>query len=159
MSRSSLLTLRLLLALLFAGALAAQLTSVGLASDTLDGTAAGVLAGLIIVGAVAVEVVLLSAWMLVGLVPHDAIFDEQGRADLWARIAVVALSVGGALGAAGFAYFAIGQSVEPISAGPSLLVLCGAAAGIGAALALLVGVMRRLLHTAIRLQSELAEVI
>ncbi|RFA10956.1 hypothetical protein B7R54_18380 [Subtercola boreus] len=159
MSRSSLLTLRVLLVLLFAGALAAQVTSVALASETLEGLPAGVLAALIIAGAVAVEVVLLSAWMLVALVPGDAIFDDQGRTDPWVRIAVGALVVGAALGAAGFVFFAALQGVAPISAGPSLLVLCGAAAGVGAALALLVGVMRRLLHTAIRLQSELAEVI
>lgn len=159
MSRLTLLPLRALLALLFAGSLAAQIASASLASGALEGAAAGILAGLIVAGGLAVEAVLLGAWMLVGLIPGEAIFTEQSRADAWVRVALVALRVGALLGASGFVFFAISQAVEPTSSGPTLLVLSAAATGIGAALALLVGVMRRLLRTAIRLQSELSEVI
>ena len=159
MSRSVLLALRVLLALLFGGALATQLTSGVIAGTVPSAGPATVLTILIIVGALSAEVVLLSVWMLVGMVATERIFDERGQADRWVSAAICALFAGAAAGLAGLGYFLLVQALSAAPWAVPLIVLTGAAAGAGAALALVVVVMRRLLHTAISLRSELDEVV
>ncbi|WP_172582644.1 DUF2975 domain-containing protein [Subtercola boreus] len=159
MSRLTLLSLRSLLVLLFAGALAAQASSGAVATALLSGVSAGVLVGVVIAGCVAVECVLVSAWMLVTMVHRDRIFDDRAHADTWVNTAIGALSVGAVIAAAGFVYFAVWLVADPQPTTLPLAVLALTVSAAATALALIVVVMRRLLHTAIRLQSELAEVI
>ncbi len=159
MSRSVLLALRTLLVLLFAASLAAQLTSGAIAGAAPAGPLAVILAVLVVAGALCVEVVLLSVWMLVAMVQGEKIFDERPSADRWVHAAIGALVAGAVLALGGVVAVGIAQLVEPDAAGWPIALLAAAAAGASAALALLVVVMRRLLHTAIQLRSELAEVI
>lgn len=168
MSRSVLISLRVLLVLLFAGSICAQVASGAIAGAAQDGPLAPVLTGLILVAALCVEVVLLSVWMLIAMVQGERIFDDRARADRWVNAAIGALVtaavVAGAGAIAALLITAIPmtaplQSGEPEGAGWVLAWLAAVGAGVSAALALLVVVMRRLLHAAIRLHSELAEVI
>jgi MFS family permease len=158
-SRSVLLTLRALLALLFAAALAAQLLSGTIAQLAPAGPLAAITAVLVVSGALCVQVVLVSVWMLVAMVQGDRIFDDRGSADRWVTIAIGALLAGAALAVGGVIAVLVVQLGEPAAHGWPLALAAAAAAGVSAALALLVLVMRRLLHTAIQLRSELAEVI
>jgi hypothetical protein len=159
MSRSVLLALRILLALLFAAALAAQLASGSIALLAPDGPLRVILAGLVVVGALCVEVVLVSVWMLVVMVQGEKIFDERGSADKWVNVAIGALLAAAVAALGGVIAVLVVQVGEPDVAGWPLALLATTAAGVSAALALLVVVMRRLLHAAIQLRSELAEVI
>ncbi|GGF39356.1 DUF2975 domain-containing protein [Subtercola lobariae] len=173
MSRSLLATLRVLLIVLFAAALAAQAFSGMLASTILEGSPAMVLVGLIAAGALCVEVVLVSVWMLVAMVEGGKLFDERAHSDRWVNAAIGALLAAAVIAVVGFAYFGAAAAIRaagttaalststlaPASISLTLCLAAAAAAGAAAALALLVVVMRRLLHTAIQLQSELAEVI
>jgi hypothetical protein len=159
MSRSVLLALRILLALLFAAALAAQLASGLIAQAAPDGPLRVILAALVVVGALCVEVVLVSVWMLVGMVQGEKIFDERGSADTWVNAAIGALLAAAVAALGGVIAVLVCQVGEPDAAGGPLALLAATAAGVSAALALLVVVMRRLLHAAIQLRSELAEVI
>jgi hypothetical protein len=157
--RTVLLTLRILLALLFAASLAAQVASGTIARAAPDGALSTILVVLVLAGGLAVEVVLISAWMLVAMVQGETIFDERAAADTWVNAAIGALLAGAAVTFGGVIAVVIVQLAEPDAAGWPLALLGAAATGASAALALLVGVMRRLLHTAIQLRSELAEVI
>ena len=118
-----------------------------------------ILVVLVLAGGLAVEVVLISVWMLVAMVQGETIFDERAAADTWVNAAIGALLAGAAVAFGGAIAVVIVQVGEPDAAGWPLALLAAAATGASAALALLVGVMRRLLHTAIQLRSELAEVI
>ena len=159
MSRSVLLTLRMLLALLFAAALAAQATAGSIAGLAPAGPLSVILMALVIAGALCVEVVLVCVWMLVAMVHGDRIFDERGSADTWVNTAIGALVAGAVLAVGGVIAVGVVQLADSDAAGWPLGLAAAAAAGVSAALALLVVVMRRLLHTAIQLRSELAEVI
>lgn len=159
MSRSVLLTLRMLLALLFAAALAAQATAGSIAGLAPAGPLSVILMSLVIAGALCVEVVLVCVWMLVAMVQGDRIFDERGSADTWVNTAIGALVAGSVLAVGGVIAVGVVQLADSDAVGWPLALAAAAAAGISAALALLVVVMRRLLHTAIQLRSELAEVI
>ena len=159
MSRSGLLALRLLLLFLFAASIAAQVTSGAIARAAQDGILAGVLMGLAIVGGLCVEVVLVSVWMLVSMVQEERIFEDRGHADRWVNATIGALVAAAAVATAGSLAVLIVQAWRPEASGWTLALLAAGAAGVSAALALLVVVMRRLLHAAIRLRSELAEVI
>jgi hypothetical protein len=159
-SRSVLLTLRMLLALLFAAALAAQATAGSIAGLAPAGPLSVILMALVIAGALCVEVVLVCVWMLVAMVHGDRIFDERGSADTWVNAAIGALVAGAVLAVGGVIAAGVVQLADSdAAAGWPLALAAAAAAGVSAALALLVVVMRRLLHTAIQLRSELAEVI
>jgi hypothetical protein len=153
--------LRILLVALFAACVALQVGSGALAASMVAGVPALVLSGLIVVGGLCVEAVLVSVWALVGMVRNGSIFDARGRADRWTDIAIAALGTAAVFAAAGFVYFALApaQPSAMIDAPSLLAVVAGSAAGVAAALALLVVVMRRLLNTAIQYQSDLSEVI
>jgi hypothetical protein len=159
MSRSVLLTLRMLLILLFAASVTAQSASGAIGSAAQTGGLATVLTGLIVAGALCVEVVLVSVWMLLAMVQDERIFDDRAAADRWVNAAIGALVAGAVVAAAGAVAVLVVQAGQPAGAGMGLALLAAAGAGVSAALALLVVVMRRLLHTAIGLRSELAEVI
>jgi hypothetical protein len=159
MSRTVLLMLRMLLVLLFAASVTAQTASGPIGASVQSGALATVLTGLILVGALCVEVVLVSVWMLVGMAANERIFDDRTAADRWVNAAIGALAAGAVAATAGAVAVVVVQAGEPAGAGVGLALLAAAAAGASAALALLVVVMRRLLHTAIGLRSELAEVI
>ena len=156
MSRSVLGALRALLLVLFAGSLGAQVGSWLIAGAVAGGALAVVVVILIVAGALCVEVVLLSVWMLVAMIRQGALFDDRGHADRWVNAAIGAL-MAAAVVSAGGAVALVVQAAERGAWG--LALLAAAACGASAALALLVVVMRRLLHTAISLRSELAEVI
>lgn len=159
MSRSALVMLRLLLAALLLASLGVQIVVPMTIGVIVHGTVATILVVVILAAGLCVEAVLVSVWTLVGLVRDDRIFDERGYADRWVSTAIVALSAAAATCGGGCLGLVIAQLVEPSSVGPALPVASGVAAVGSAALALVVGVMRRLLHTAIGLRSELAEVI
>jgi hypothetical protein len=158
-SRSVLYTLRMLLALLFAAALVAQVLSGTIAQAAPAGPLAAILMALVILGALCVQVVLVSVWMLVAMVQGERIFDDRGPADTWVNTAILALLAGVVVSLAGVLAVGVVHLGAPGAAGWPLGIAAAAAAGVSAALALLVVVMRRLLHTAIQLHSELAEVI
>jgi len=153
MSRSVLGALRALLLVLFAGSLGAQVGSWLIAGAVAGGALAVVVVILIVAGTLCVEVVLLSVWMLVAMIRQGALFDDRGHADRWVNAAIGALVAAAVVSAGG----AVALVVQAGAWGLALLAV--AACGASAALALLVVVMRRLLHTAISLRSELAEVI
>jgi hypothetical protein len=158
-SRSVLLALRTLLILLCATALATQVLSGAMTGAVPAGPLAGILVVLVVVGALCVELVLISVWMLVAMVQGERIFDDRGSADRWVTAAIVALVGGAVFASAGVIAVGVVQLADPAAGGWPLALGAAAAAAASAALALLVVVMRRLLHTAIQLRSELAEVI
>ena len=156
MSRWVLSALRALLIVLFAGALAAQAASGLIAGTMADGALVVSVVTLIVAGALCVEAVLVSVWMLVTMIRQETLFDDRGPADRWVDIAIGALLVAAVVSAGGAVALVV-QAAVPGAWG--LALLAAAACGVSAALALLVVVMRRLLHAAIGLRSELAEVI
>ncbi|MCU1477631.1 MAG: hypothetical protein JWQ64_2324, partial [Subtercola sp.] len=107
MTRSLLVTLRVLLVVLFAASLAAQIFSESIAAALLDGAPEVVLTAVIVAALLCVEVVLLGVWMLVTLVAREQIFDDRGRADRWVTAAIGALIAAGLVGAGACVYFAI----------------------------------------------------
>lgn len=151
--------LRVLLAVLFLGCIGVQLAAAALAGSVASGAPAVVLTALLVAAGLCVEAVILSVWMLVGMVRNGSIFDGRRRADLWVNVAIGALGVAAVLCAGCFVYFLVDQAMSLSADLPALTVTTAASAGVAAALALLVAVMRRLLHTAIQYQSDLAEVI
>jgi hypothetical protein len=159
MSRTVLLTLRMLLVLLFAASVTAQTASGAIGATAQAGALATVLTGLILAGALCVEVVLVSVWMLLAMAADERIFADRTAADRWVNAAIAALAAGAVVATAGAVAVIVIQAGEPAGADVGFALLAAAAAGASAALALLVVVMRRLLHTAIGLRSELAEVI
>jgi hypothetical protein len=150
--------LRALLVLLFAGAVAAQVAGYAVARAVLGEDAAVVVAVLAVAGLVCVEVVLVCVWALAPLARDGRIFEAERRPDRWVRGAVAALAIGAALATVGLGYLLVsGAASTP--AGATVAVLAAAVAAAAAALALLVDVMRRLLHRATGLHDELAEVV
>ncbi|MCU1481469.1 MAG: hypothetical protein JWQ19_2255 [Subtercola sp.] len=151
--------LRVLLIVLFGACVAAQFCSGLLAGSVIGGASGVVLICLIVAGSLCVEAVLISVWMLAGMVRDESIFDGRSGADRWTNTAIGALGLAALFAAAGFVYFLITQTGSSASTEVALAVVAAAAAGVAAALALLVVVMRRLLQTAIQYQSDLSEVI
>lgn len=159
MSRSVLAALRLLLAVLFVASIAVQITAPAFAGAGLQLPAAVILVSVVLAGALCIEAVLVSVWMLVGMVRHDRIFDERGSADRWVRVVIAVLISGALIAFGGAVGILIVLLTSPFPSGSGLVAASAAAAAVSLALALVVIVMRRLLHTAIQLRSELAEVI
>lgn len=159
MSRPILVTLRVLLVVLFVGFAAAAIYAPSFVLSVFGKPVGLALAVLLLAGALCVELVLVSVWMLVTMAHDDSIFDDRSPADRWVNIAIGALTAGAAVSLIGFVYFVTAQAANPSSATIAVLVIAAAATGASAALALLVVVMRRLLHSAMQLRSELAEVI
>ncbi|RFA13648.1 hypothetical protein B7R22_13430 [Subtercola boreus] len=151
--------LRVLLIALFGACVAVQIWAGSLAAPIVGGVSGVVLVCLIVAGALCVEAVLISVWMLAGMVRDASIFDGRTRADRWTNTAIAALGLAAVFAASGFVYFLVSQTQPSHQAEAVLAVVAAAAVGVAVALALVVVVMRRLLQTAIQYQSELAEVI
>ena len=160
MSGRFLVALRSLLALLLAGAVTAQISCSAIAdSFAADGFASAVLAALVVSGGLCVEAVLLGVWMLAGMARDERLFDDRPHADRWVNLAIGSLAAGAGFALIALVCFAIAVATQPAPLGWGLMMLAAVSAGVSAALALVVVVMRRLLHAAIALQSELADVI
>lgn len=154
MPRSVLIALRALLALLLLGCVLVQLGVAPLASRALDGGPVdGVLVAVIVAGVLCIEVVLVATWRLLTLAHHDALFAGDRRSDLWVDLAIGAFVFGSILAAVG-AVAVFAAMPAPLPALAFALVSVASAT-----LALLVVVMRRLLHLAVEQRSELAEVV
>ena len=154
-----LVALRVLLALLFAGFAAAAVFAPSFVLSVFGKPQGLALAIVLIAGAVCLELVLVSVWMLVTRAHDESIFDDRSHADRWVDLAIGALTAGAIVAAIGLVYFAAAEAANPSSATVAVLVVAAAATGASATLALVVAVMRRLLHRAMQLHSELAEVI
>ncbi|MFB2596450.1 DUF2975 domain-containing protein [Herbiconiux sp. P17] len=158
MTRPVLVALRVLLVALFATSIVAQLFAHTVAESALAPVPAVVVTAFAIAAIVCVEIVIVCVWMLLGMVRDQRIFEEHGHSDRWVNAAIGALATAAAIGAATLVYLLFARATET-PAGLTIAILAAVTAGAGAALALLVVVMRQLLHTAIQLHSELAEVV
>jgi len=154
MPRPLLVALRSLLAVLLLGCVLVQVAVGPFALNALDGGPIdGVLVAVIVAGVLCIEVVLVSVWRLVSLVRDDALFSGDHRSDLWVDLAIGAFLFGAVL--------ALGGAVAVLAVVPAPIAALafGLVAVSSATLALLVMVMRRLLHLAVEQRSELAEVV
>lgn len=151
--------LRALLVVLFGACVALQVGAGMLAASIVGGASGVVLVCLIVAGALCVEAVLISVWMLASMVRDESIFDGRTGPDRWTNTAIAALGLAAVFAAGGFVYYLISQAGPSHPTEAILAVVAAAAVGVASALALLVVVMRRLLHTAVEYQSELSEVI
>ena len=154
MPRPLLVALRGLLAVLLLGCVLVQVAVGPFALNALDGGPIdGVLVAVIVAGVLCIEVVLVSVWRLVTLVRDDALFSGDHRSDLWVDLAIGAFLFGAVL--------ALGGAVAVLAVVPAPIpaLAFGLVAVSSATLALLVMVMRRLLHLAVEQRSELAEVV
>lgn len=154
MPRPLLVALRGLLAVLLLGCVLVQVAVGPFALNALDGGPIdGVLVAVIVAGVLCIEVVLVSVWRLVSLVRDDALFSGDHRSDLWVDLAIGAFLFGAVL--------ALGGAVAVLAVVPAPIpaLAFGLVAVSSATLALLVVVMRRLLHLAVEQRSELAEVV
>lgn len=98
------------------------------------------------------EVVVVCTWKLLALVKDDRIFSE--RSMVWVDAIVWAIVAAWILLFVVFAYFAVTRGIDP---GLPMLVMVILVAG--AALALLMVVLRTLLHQATRLRTDMEGVI
>lgn len=159
MTRASIAALRVLLALILLGALAAQLWFFPtLAAELAEGNPEVawlhwpmlMIVWLIILGA---QAVLVAIWVLLGMVQHDRVFTTS--AFRWVDVIIGAAVVDTLLVLSVFVLLSFGIHANP----PALmftqlaLVLCGAA------FALLMTVMKGLLRQASQLTDELSVVI
>ncbi|MCM6764400.1 DUF2975 domain-containing protein [Rathayibacter sp. ZW T2_19] len=154
MPRPLLVALRGMLAVLLLGCVLVQAAVGPFALNALDGGPTdGVLVAVIVAGVLCIEVVLVSVWRLVSLVRDDALFSGDHRSDLWVDLAIGAFLFGAVL--------ALGGAVAVLAVVPAPIpaLAFGLVAVSSATLALLVMVMRRLLHLAVEQRSELAEVV
>jgi hypothetical protein len=154
MPRSLLVALRGLLAVLLLGCVLVQAAVGPFAANALDGGPIdGVLVAVIVAGVLCIEVVLVSVWRLVSLVRDDSLFAGDRRSDLWVDLAIGAFLFGAVL--------ALGGAIAVLAVVPAPIpaLAFGLVAVSSATLALLVMVMRRLLHLAVEQRSELAEIV
>ncbi|WP_333757941.1 DUF2975 domain-containing protein [Streptomyces sp. ISBFB 2968] len=113
-----------------------------------------------ILGVACVQVVLCAVWMLLDMVERDAVFSR--RAFRWVDTVIGATVVATLLAFGVAVHLAVAEIPSPDDDGMQVLGALGAAVacvGVGAALAMLVVVMRGLLGKATALRSELAEVV
>jgi Protein of unknown function (DUF2975) len=146
--------LRVLLILIALGALAAQAAIVFVvATDPeVDLTDRAVTYLVIAITAIAcLELALVALWVLLSMVRRSAIFDE--RAFRWVDVIAVAGLVAAVLVSALCAH------VGEIDDAPGLILIGGAIGVAGVAFALLMVVMRGLLHSATAFRRELDEVV
>jgi hypothetical protein len=156
------LPLRVLLGLVFAALLAAQVWAVPgmlpeIADPSLEQSAMRwVMAGVSIIGLLCVQVVIVCTWQLLTLVRDDRIFSASSLP--WVNLIVGALAVGWLmlLGSFVCAYYFIVDEVSDDAALPAVLLVLLL---VGAVVGLLVVVMRALLKQATVLRSDLEAVI
>lgn len=154
MPRPLLVPLRALLVALLLGCVCLQLAVGPVARNALDGGAVdAVLVAVVVAGVLCIEAVLVATWRLLSLVRDDALFSGDHRSDLWVDVAIGAFVFGAVLAAVG-AVASLVALPAPLPALAFALVTVASAT-----LALIVVVMRRLLHLAVEQRSELAEVV
>lgn len=158
MSRSSVIVVRVVIALAFLAVVLLEVVAVpataASAADTYPEFAYLQVPG--IVGSIAllacVQVVLLCVWRLVDLVAAGRIFDE--RAVVWVDVIIAALWIATGLVIVGAILLNVTGGTAP---GLFYPIIIGVVFGTGAAL--VVGIMRRLLRQATDLRGELDEVV
>ena len=156
------LPLRVLLALVFAALLAAQVWAVPgmlpeIADPSLEQSAVRwTMAAVSIVGLLCVQVVIVCTWQLLTLVRDDRIFSAGSLP--WVNLIVAALALGWLmlLGAFVCAYYFI---IDEVSDDPALPAVLLVLLLVGAVVGLLVVVMRALLKQATVLRSDMEAVI
>ena len=111
------------------------------------------LVAVVVAGLLCVEAVLIAVWRLLSLVRDDTLFAGDHRSDLLVDLAIGAFVAGAVLAVVG--------AVASLAAVPAPLpaLAFGLVAVASATTALIVVVMRRLLHLAVAQRSELAEVV
>ncbi|MGW3013100.1 DUF2975 domain-containing protein [Streptomyces sp. NPDC001219] len=112
-----------------------------------------------IVGIACVQVALAAVWMLLTMVQRDAIFTS--RAFRWVDTIIGSAVVATLLAIGVTVHLAVTDIPSPDDGMELLGALAAAMAsvGVGAAFAMLVAVLRSLLHKATDLQTEIAEVV
>ena len=158
MSRSSVVVVRVVIALAFLAVVLLEVVAVpataASAAETYPEFAYLRVPG--IVGSIAllacVQVVLLCVWRLVDLVAAGRIFDE--RAFVWVDVIIAALWIATGLVIVGAILLHVTGGTAP---GLFYPIIIGVVFGTGAAL--VVGIMRRLLRQATDLRGELDEVV
>ncbi|MFJ6679319.1 DUF2975 domain-containing protein [Microbacterium sp. NPDC091382] len=154
MSRTTIVTLRILLALSLAGSLAVQVLVLPAAWADLAGAAPVwrvTSVGIIALWLVCLQTVAVCIWRLVSMVADDAVFSSG--AFRFVNVVIAAISVAAIL-TAGFATLLAPGEVAPGVVG----IIYGAAVATGG-VALVVVVMKSLLRKAIEMRSELDEVV
>ena len=160
--RRVVLPLRILLVIVFAALLAAQIWGVpellpDLAEPTLERSfMKGVMAAVAVLALACVQVVIVCTWQLLTLVTTDRIFSASALP--WVNGIVRATVVGWLmlLGAFVCAYYFIVDEVSDDPALPALLLL---SLLVGAVLGLLIVIMRALLRQATTLRADMESVI
>ena len=158
MNRVAIALLRLLLVLMFMGAVGGQvlipLMAAGFGQRYWEVSPLVVpfaLAG--VLGVLGFQVALVAIWRLLTLVKNGDVFSRRART--WVNVIIVAGGVAAAIGAGAGAYLTLAVQIG----GPMVVLLfLGSLAG-GAAFVLLMLVMRGLLDSATADRDELAEVI
>ncbi|MFG3257771.1 DUF2975 domain-containing protein [Streptomyces sp. NPDC048172] len=112
-----------------------------------------------ILGVLCVQVALVAVWMLLTMVEREAIF--TARAFRWVDLVIGSSLVATALALGAAGHLAVAEIPSPDGGMQVEGALAGAVAcvGVGAAFAMLVLVLRGLLHKATELQTEMAEVV
>ena len=154
--------LRVLLGLVFAALLAAQVWAVpamlpDMTAPSLEQSVVrGVMLTVSLVGLLCVQVVIVCTWQLLTLVRDDRIFSASSLP--WVNAIVGALALGWAmlLGALVCSYYFV---IDEVSDEPALPLLLLVLLLVGAVVGLLVVVMRALLKQATLLRSDLEAVI
>lgn len=155
--------LRILLVLLFAGLVVAQVMSLPgqfshmAAQNPERGFIPWLLLILAILEVVCFQVVIVSIWRLLALVRSDRIFSEE--AFVWVDAIVWAMAAGWVLLAGVSAYLVAVIYFTPALRDPGVPILLFGMVLIGAVLVLTVVVMRALLRQATVLRADLEEVI
>jgi hypothetical protein len=112
-----------------------------------------------IIGVACVQVALVATWMLLTMVERDAIFTP--RAFRWVDTIIGASVVATVLAIGVTGHLALAEIPSPDDGMDVISALAAAVAsvGVGTAFAMLIVIMRSLLHKATELQTEIAEVV
>ncbi|MFF3691284.1 DUF2975 domain-containing protein [Streptomyces sp. NPDC002187] len=112
-----------------------------------------------IVGVACIQVALVAVWMLLTMVQRDAIFTMQ--AFRWVDVIIGSSIVATLLAIGVTGHLALADIPSPDDGMDVISALAAAIAGVavGASFAMLIVIMRSLLHKATDLQTEIAEVV
>ncbi|MEW2394488.1 DUF2975 domain-containing protein [Streptomyces sp. NPDC046862] len=112
-----------------------------------------------IAGVACVQVALVATWMLLNMVERDAIFTP--RAFRWVDTIIGASVVATFIAIAATGHLALADIPSPDDGMDVISALAAAVAsvGVGASFAMLIVIMRSLLHKATDLQTEITEVV
>lgn len=110
-----------------------------------------------IIGIACIQVVLVAAWVLLGMIERDAIFSD--RAFRWVDVIIGATAAATLTAAAVAAHLLFSGIPVPEMELIGAVGAAGLCAGAGATFAMLLFIMRGLLRKATELQAEMAEVV